>query len=271
VLNDYFGRLSYLLSQGQTRNRILLLNPSTSGYLYTPSSQKGELRTVVNPEAARLSGYANWLPVEGLEPLIQQLERRLPKEIEWNEPERIPQGVHHLRRVMEDGSSVYFIVNSSPQTVKSSLKLKGLEIWNPWTGKTEPVPYTIIRDQVEVQIELPEEGSILLRVYVKQPEAKAGLTLSLAVDMQSSTIPLKGTTEVKIEKDNMLVLDYCDLQVGSKQYSGINTLHAQRLIYECHGFESNPWDNGVQFKRDCFTVIPSLATAASRQAYPLVR
>ncbi|MBB6675705.1 hypothetical protein, partial [Cohnella nanjingensis] len=48
-LNGYFGRLSYLLSQGETRNRILLLNPSTSGYLETPGSQSGGLRSRQDP------------------------------------------------------------------------------------------------------------------------------------------------------------------------------------------------------------------------------
>jgi hypothetical protein len=51
------------------------------------------------------------------------------------------------------------------------------------------------------------------------------------------------------EKNNMLVIDYCDLQVGSKSYTGINTIYAQTLVYEAQGFEANPWDNAIQFKR----------------------
>lgn len=47
-MNDYYGRLSYLLSQGETRNRILVLNPCLSAYMETPGSQQGELR-VNNP------------------------------------------------------------------------------------------------------------------------------------------------------------------------------------------------------------------------------
>lgn len=38
TLNDYFARLSVALSSGKTYNRILVLNPTTSSYLYTPES-----------------------------------------------------------------------------------------------------------------------------------------------------------------------------------------------------------------------------------------
>ncbi|MBB6671299.1 hypothetical protein, partial [Cohnella nanjingensis] len=58
-----------------------------------------------------------------------------------------------------------------------------------------------------------------------------------------------GPTEARLEQDNTLVLDFCDLRVGSKRFEGLNTIHAQKLIYESHGFEMNPWDNAVQFKR----------------------
>ncbi|MBB6633846.1 glycosyl hydrolase [Cohnella thailandensis] len=36
TLADYFARLTFALSQGKTRNRILVLNPTTSSYLFAP-------------------------------------------------------------------------------------------------------------------------------------------------------------------------------------------------------------------------------------------
>lgn len=38
ALNDYHSRLYYALSQGETHNRILLLNPTTSAYFTLPGS-----------------------------------------------------------------------------------------------------------------------------------------------------------------------------------------------------------------------------------------
>ncbi|MDG0790024.1 glycosyl hydrolase [Cohnella ginsengisoli] len=40
--NDYFGRLSYALSQGRTVNRIALLNPTTSSFVATAEAVEGD-------------------------------------------------------------------------------------------------------------------------------------------------------------------------------------------------------------------------------------
>ncbi len=40
-LADYFARASYILSQGRMEQRILLLNPSTTGYLVPPEEARG--------------------------------------------------------------------------------------------------------------------------------------------------------------------------------------------------------------------------------------
>lgn len=51
------------------------------------------------------------------------------------------------------------------------------------------------------------------------------------------------------ERDNVLPLLHCDLYAGTKRYLGLHTVHASRFAFEHHGFEMNPWDNAVQFKR----------------------
>ena len=40
-MNDYIGRVSYMLSQGRMEQRILVLNPSTTGYLVPYEDEKG--------------------------------------------------------------------------------------------------------------------------------------------------------------------------------------------------------------------------------------
>lgn len=345
-LNLYFGRLSYLLAQGKTCNRILLLNPCLSAFMGTPGSQQGELRVndppnppdmstflrivqrlcdlgwnydlgdeyimerhgnvldgrlfvgkrgydvviypdsmttmkvstfrllerflqtggivlamggpsermdgMVNPETQKLQNYKNWVPVRDAEQLNDLLTGLLPKELEWVEPANIPPGVHYLHRLLPDGSSLYFIANSYPGVVQTAVRMFGayVEEWNPWTRHIEGVSCRRIGNRVEVDVTLPEEGSILLRVY-EQPISNAVVKSPSKADQHGirSQVSLSGPTTVLPERDNLLVLDYCDLLVGNKSYHGISVIHAQKLIYEAHGFESNPWDNAVQFKR----------------------
>lgn len=346
ALNDYFGRLSYLLSQGETRNRILLLNPCLSAYMGTPGCQRGELRVneppgppdmskflrmvqrlcdlgwnydlgdeyilerhgyvqdgklcvakrgydvilypdsmltmkastfrlleqflqsggtvlamgepgaridgAIHPETQRLKGYPNWVLVRDVEQLNDMLAGLLPRELEWTEPSNLPSGVHYLHRVLPDGSSFYFIVNSYSETVQFAVQINGahVEKWNAWTGNVEGVSFRRMGSRVEVDLTLPEEGSILLRVYA-QPIPAAVVNADSGADPQPlcSQVSLTRSTSVIPERDNALVLDYCDLQVGHKSYHGVSVIHAQKLIYETHGFEANPWDNAVQFKR----------------------
>ncbi len=43
LMNDYLGRASYLLSRGKMEQRVLVLNPSTTGYLCSPAEEKGTM------------------------------------------------------------------------------------------------------------------------------------------------------------------------------------------------------------------------------------
>jgi hypothetical protein len=56
-------------------------------------------------------------------------------------------------------------------------------------------------------------------------------------------------------KDNVLVLDYCNVEVAGRKLSDINYLHATDSIFKFHGFKKsdidhNPWNFTVQFNRE---------------------
>lgn len=343
-LNDYFGRLSAVLSQGKTNNAVLLLNPSTSGYLETPSSQDGELRTndppkrpdmgeylltalslcdgfvnydlgdefimerhgriegkqlvvgegrydvvvypnrmdtmkastfrllkqyllaggivlamgepspridgQLRPEGAELAEQAGWVRMADAKSLLARVREILPPRLAWRDGATVPRGVHYLRRDLPDGSAVVFVSNSAPREVRETLRVRasGLEAWDPWTGEIRQAAYRVCGEWLELEVELPEEGSLLLRVFECAAHSPtAGGRVSSASNAR--LVPLTRPTYAKTEQDNMLVIDYCDLSVGGKRYEGVHVLYAQRKIYEAHGFDSNPWDNAIQFKR----------------------
>ncbi|WP_179215879.1 glycosyl hydrolase [Paenibacillus sp. MY03] len=378
-MNDYYGRLSYLLTQGETRNRILVLNPCLSTYMETPGSQQGELRVnnpprhpdmtkflqavqrlcdkgwnydlgdeyiiehhgriqdsafivgerdydivvypdsmkamrastfkllseflasggvvlalgdvgeriegELSPETARLAAEPGWISVRDMAGLEREMSARIVPDLVWLEPERLPAGVHYLKRDMKDGSAVYYIVNSSLEQVEASFSVAGVraERWDAWTGDKVPVIGERTGERIVVEAFLPLEGSVLFRIYAEaeadvgdsslverdgaaiigdaascigqEPGADDGDALSISPVHYSrnagteAVLALNGVTRVTPERDNMLALDYCDLQIGAKRHEGISVIHAQTLVYENHGFEANPWDNAVQFKR----------------------
>jgi hypothetical protein len=339
-LADYYARLSYVLSQGATCNRILLLHPTTSGFLGIPDVDDGwtdesenalemssyftlnqwlsdegfdydfgdefilerhgsikESHFIVGSRSydlviipaemthmlgstvdllehwlssggrvlalgetgrlidglpsGRVQGLAdhkNWIRAENKEEMERFLLEIITPRLQWEEKARIPSGVTYLRKDLGDDSTLYFIVNSSPENVSSAVIAEGshVECWNSWSGCIEDHSYTEKDHMVRIPIELPSCGSILLRIFNQ----------SVNTNIVSEVLPdnnykeLHGTDiQVIPEKDNVLVLDYCDVCVGSRLYKGIHTIYGNRFIYEHHGFDSNPWDNAVQFRK----------------------
>ncbi|WP_217594720.1 glycosyl hydrolase [Cohnella sp. GbtcB17] len=356
-MNDYFGRLSYLLSLGKTVNRVLVLHPTTTGFLIAPADEDGSLEDPAHPPshpdmrpylallqrlagrqwdydlgdefimerhgrvegpslvigactyevvvfpqgietlrsstlsllaeylkaggtivalgepctrvdgeksgaAEELAKHPNWRRTASLKEAEIMLLQQLSPRIE-GVPEHV-EGIQHLRRELDDGSSFYFLTNSASEPFVERLTVKGVhaERWNPWTGDTEAVSYTVQGDFLLIPLTLEPIGSDLIRVYqdreqppqTSQPKEPPGVSSSAqAADAGSSAQSVRskllGIERIVPEADNVLVLDYCDLYAGGKEYSGYHTIHAGWLVYEHHGFEANPWDNAIQYKR----------------------
>jgi len=211
----------------------------------------------IAPEAKRLASHPRWVQANSFDALQECLGMAVKRRVEWGEPDNVPSGVHHLWRELDDGSAVCLITNSSLHELRQSVRLVGChaEVWNPWTGAVEPCAYRLAGGgKLETEVRIWPEGSVVLRVYAEafhQPvgHAKEASPVTRNGKSKQEIIPLSKPITVKPERDNVLVIDYCDLTIGGKTYKGLHFLRAQQLVYEHHGFEANPWDNAVQFKR----------------------
>ncbi|MHB1953594.1 MAG: glycosyl hydrolase, partial [Sulfobacillus sp.] len=239
-----------------------------------------------------LAARPNWTRVDSLRELADYLDHVAPRRLQWLE--EVGKGVAHLRREWDDGSTVYFIVNSRAEWIRSTLQIEGVHVekWDAFTGNVEEIPYSRHdapeggdKDQdksrandrstdktsdrrvgvkVTVRVELPPSGSMLLRVI--EHDASRGAATSATASgsaMVGTNAPeaapresggrraelATGALTVQAEDDNVLVVDYCDLQIGNQTHVGIHTLRACGLVFLHHGLPSNPWDNTVQYKR----------------------
>lgn len=355
-LNAYFGRLSYALSQGAARNRLLVLHPTTTAFLYPPGAEAGSVETPDNPpirpdfrgylamlqhladalwdfdlgdefllerhggteagaDGAKLRmGLARYdvaVVPEGMANMrgstIRLLERLLTsggrvavvgepgpyvdgafdpaayerllglpgivriasgegvsgclKELgieprfQWES--RVPPGIHHLRRELEDGSAIVLLANAGRQPVEAVLGIRGAaraERWNLRSGGRESLEYAVgsARDGIRLTVKLEGTDSLLLRLNAPDvapdaapvratgpaPEAKNALTIKL------------DKAEAVAESDNVLVLDYGDFEFGDgNAWQDLHAIHAGWLLYQSRGFAANPWDNAIQYKR----------------------
>ncbi len=63
---DYFGRTSYILSQGKMDQRILLINASTTGYLIPPEEACGMVDHAASPEQVKNPDMSDYLTIVNL-------------------------------------------------------------------------------------------------------------------------------------------------------------------------------------------------------------
>ncbi|WP_201006169.1 glycosyl hydrolase [Paenibacillus glycanilyticus] len=345
TLADYFARLSAALTEGKTRNRILVLNPTTSSYLFAPKdlesnemyklgvektrqlaqwlvdrgwdfdfgdetiierhgSVEGRRFVVANrayeavmvPPAMLnmkrstasllkqfmdanglilsygakpvyldgeawlvepISGHAGWLRADSFDALDNGLRTRIQPLLQWGSGRVQYSRLSHLRREHEDGSVTLFFANSSMQEIQDELLLPcgRVESWNPFSGEVTAIGNAMEdadgQNHMAVPFRLPGSGSLLLRIFADA--AGYGVSGSRRDESAEASLVWRkletGPTIIVPEEDNILPLLYCDLTVGANTYAGISALQAGRLAFEHHGFPSNPWDNGIQFKR----------------------
>lgn len=349
---DYFGRLCCLLSQGAAHHRILVLHPTTTGFLVARSEERGDLMSVAEPIAnpdmtaymemlqylsdrqwdydlgdefimerhgrtsgkqfivasraydivvasgdmknmkqstvgllqqflsgggtvvaagtpgpyvdavesadafAALAMHENWVAVRGLEALEDELDKRLERRLTGSAP--WPAGVAHLRRTLDDGRSVYFIVNHSGAFFHTGMELEGarLEKWDPWTGDAAPVSAAPKAGRLFCELSLePNESVVLVAEAGAEAEARRQPAAFAVAGMDSSgeepeyTALTVAPHRIEAEEDNVLLLDYCDLQADGRTWTNMNAAAAGQQLFKQRGFDGNPWDNAVQFKR----------------------
>ncbi|MFC5406261.1 glycosyl hydrolase [Cohnella soli] len=97
-------------------------------------------------------------------------------------------------------------------------------------------------DAAAAPIHVPNEAA--------QPTSVPAIALLSRRPGESATDELPGG-ELRIVRasDNVWPLDYADVTVGKRQWRCLHTVEATRRIFQAHGFEANPWDNAVQYKR----------------------
>ena len=164
----------------------------------------------------------------------------------------VSENLFHQRRYMNDGQLLFFTNFSQDKTEELDFSVKGksVSLFDSFTGKVYNFPATDKGERQQVSCTLPPGNSRLFYVHnsvVKNP---------LFPENPASFQPIKtGGTTVRPLKDNVLVLDYCDVKVGGKEFNDINYLHATDSIFKLHGFrksdiDHNPWNFSVQYKTE---------------------
>lgn len=157
----------------------------------------------------------------------------------------LPDGVEVMQRETDD-CLILFAINHSLHRVEDVLAAggTGARRWDPFTGaEAEKCPAG-----EDGRVEIPlcmEHGQSVLWIVEKR-----GASLFESVKEQVClNKPLQVKLDsVRAEALNILTLDYCDLEVDGHLYEDRSTIEASHKLFLHRGFDSNPWDNKVQYK-----------------------
>jgi hypothetical protein len=149
----------------------------------------------------------------------------------------------HHRRQLADGQ-ILFLVNTSIEHPSAGVvlsNLRGVECWDPYTGKVNPYPSAKLQGGLSTEFDLPPSGSLLLFLSPKPIEGKFP---------PETVTTLATTAPVKISRlePNSLTLDYVDVTAGGETRQDIYFYQANQFAWQKNGLERNPWDSAVQFK-----------------------
>lgn len=161
-------------------------------------------------------------------------------------------GVAHMRREWEDRRTVYFFVNHSQRVFESFIELPGrrAERWDLWTGKQVSEPVEASALGIGYRLRLNPNESLFLVVEDADGQSLVPISPALAQKRANARATIEAREwRIEPEDANVHVIDYCDLLVDDTAYLDVHAPYAGQLLFRHRGFEDNPWDNAIQYRR----------------------
>ncbi len=145
-----------------------------------------------------------WTRLFDEDALLAALRERLPPRVETDAP------VGLLERFLASGDRVLFFANHGKAPVSAKVRIQGaaaLEEWDTLSGRIRALPVTKSAQGIEFALNLPSAGSLLVLARAH------GGTAPQEPRPEWRPLPVSSWSAA-MDEPNVLVLDYCDLEVG---------------------------------------------------------
>ncbi len=190
---------------------------------------------------AKLRG-PGWVAVDSHEALLEAVRKKAPARVKFRRS--VPPGIGFAERFLDDGSRLLLFVNSGPEAIDVTATVPGaaLSEWDTVSGDVRPFPVERKGAEVEFRLRLQPAGSLLLSAQTAPGPQPPPSREFRAQDR------LGPRWRIEPDQPNVLVLDYCDVEVGGRKLRNVLAMTAGEEIFRAHGFPQNPWDRAIQFR-----------------------
>ncbi|MGC4234707.1 MAG: glycosyl hydrolase [Niabella sp.] len=162
----------------------------------------------------------------------------------------------HQRRVFNDGQLLFLTNVSMTDSVNGALNINGKDalLMDLFTGRIYDYPERPQAKTVWIDFDIPPAGSMLLFIA----DRKNNVFERYSFPVKSAIVPAPVSKVIR-PKENELIIDFCDVQMGNTVLKDLHFYTAADTVFKYHGFENgDPWNHKIQFKnqiveRDSFS------------------
>ena len=160
----------------------------------------------------------------------------------------LPDGgaLYHQRRKLTDGQLLFLVNSDLKSDVVGNLTINGSEAaeMNTLTGEVYGYPYNTDGEKIKLSYSIPPAGSLLLFIPTERHDFITPVKLK-----QTTQVVSPFPVIVSRAKENVLLIDFCDIDLGDGLIKDLHTFNAADTIFKHYGFKNgNPWNTSVQFK-----------------------
>lgn len=188
----------------------------------------------------------HFVVIASLEELQTELDRRLEPLVTTDTGDHLPPLVAYQARSLENRAMLHLLVNSGTTIFSGNLRFLGNYVYACDIDRAElhQVSLESVGGYVIAPLTLHSAGHALL--ISSDDEIPASIT---APASSWSLVHPARMTAARLQP-NVLAMDYCDLLVNGTTTPGLYVTHANKLLWQQHGFDGDPWDRSVQFRRN---------------------
>ncbi len=114
-----------------------------------------------------------------------------------------------------------------------------------FAGDLKSYPFAAKKGELSINFNIPPAGSLLL--FISNKKNKEYKSDNGDINMQ--IIKEESPLEIFPVQENAMKVDFCDLMIKGKEYKNIYFAKAADIAFNEYGFEGNPWNTSIQYKR----------------------
>ena len=157
--------------------------------------------------------------------------------------------LYHQRRLLDDGQLIMLINSSADQSVSATIEAKGKSVirLDPLTGEVSQIKAGVKGKKVSFQVDLPPIGSSICFISGR----RSSLPYANPILEEKKPAVAKNKVTVTVDQDNILVLNYLDLDAGELQLKNSYFMDALLALFDKHDLEmGNPWQHKIQYRQE---------------------